>query len=380
MSSVLRIFTTSSSDYHFSFIKKHKWNNDNAGKILAEQCVDKKYDSVVEVVVDNFPNSTDVIYDLLLNCNDDIFFFIEYSLHELHDSILTLIKQKASTTNIFFCCHYEPYTISSFEYLKKEIYTELPDLKNIWFISCNLKVNELTTTPTNLNVAAFDFFSGYFVYGIKECLVPLAGQSILPKKDFLCLNLKPRPNRKFFIDLLHKHEVYENGYISFGGNTLEGTKFDKEARRSLGANQIVIPTFFDISPWVNNVYFEVVMDDVYSFNKHSNDENYIYMSEKVYRTIYNKLPMMVYGKPEYLKYLQALGFKTYNNFFDETYDVIEDWRSRGRMIADQVKRFCQKPDTEKQQWFEQAKEIAEFNYNHLLKDENLCRLFLNKIV
>jgi hypothetical protein len=122
------------------------------------------------------------------------------------------------------------------------------------------------------------------------------------------------------------------------------------------------------------------MEEVHFSNKFSEDEEFLLFSEKIYRSIQHKLPFMVYSKKDYLKYLQALGFRTFNNLFDESYDDIEDWQLRGRMIAKQVNHFCQLTDTQKNQWAEQAREITEFNYNHLLKEENLCRLFLNRVV
>ena len=85
---------------------------------------------------------------------------------------------------------------------------------------------------------------------------------------------------------------------------------------------------------------------------------------------------MVYGKYNYLNYFKSLGFKTYDMMFDESYDLLTDWRSRGRYIAKQVANFCQKTTNEKEELYKQAMITAEYNYQHLLKDENISRLFL----
>jgi hypothetical protein len=375
----LSIFSTTHAAYQFSSIKKHKWPEQSVGKILAEQCTGESYDSVEEYVYENFSDSVEAILDKLQSATN-IFFFIDFMMTQIPEKVIGVLREKIKTNKIFFCCHFEPFTVLSFEYLTNHILSKDIDFDKCWFISANARVFDTVNKPVNLNVGFFDFFSGYHVYGCRDIKASLPNTDVISKKDFLCLNLKPRPARKFFIDLLKDYNVYENGYISYGGKTIEGTVLDQNTLVSYGNAHVILPSFFDISNWTKNVYFEIVMDEVHFSNKFSEDEEFIVFSEKIYRTIHHKLPFMVYSKVDYLKYLRALGFQTFDKLFDESYDDIADWQLRGKMIANQVKRFCQKTDIEKNQWVDQAKEIAEFNYNHLLKDENLCRLFLNRVV
>ncbi len=375
----LSIFSTTHAAYQFSSIKKHKWTGQSVGKILAEQCTGESYDGVEEYVYENFSDNIEEILDKIQSATN-VFFFIDFMITQLPEKVLDVLREKVKTNKIFFCCHYEPFTVLSFDYLTKHILSKDIDSDKCWFISANARVFDTANKPYNLNVAFIDFFSGYHVYGCRDVNVVSSNPDLISKKDYLCLNLKSRPARKFFIDLLTQYNVYKNGYISYGGRTIEGKVLDRETLVSYGNDQVLLPSFFDISSWTKNVCFEIVMEEVNFSNKFSKDEEFVLLSEKIYRAIQHKLPFMVYSKVDYLKYLRALGFQTFDKLFDESYDDIEDWQLRGRMIANQVKRFCQKTDTEKNQWVEQAKEITEFNYNHLLKDENLCRLFLNRVV
>ena len=368
----LRVFSSKDSAYHFAPIKKHKWPGLKISKILAEQCAGIQYTDVQEFTFKNLHAQADFI--LSESRGHDLFFFIEYNLNEVPGDAIS--QALAAGYRVFICAYFEPFTVKSFE----ELNNSLPPgttAGNCWFISANTRVFD-TSKPKDLNVAYFDFFSGYHVYGSREYTQPAVGDP-LPKKDFLCLTLRPRPARKYFLDLLKSHNIYDLGYTSEGGTTIEGANLTAE-QMTAAANASCPPAFNNLSKWSNSVYFEIVMEDVNFSVPGTHDENFILISEKIYRTILNKLPFIIYGKPDYLKYLRALGFKTYSDLFDESYDDVEDWQLRGRIIAKQVKSFCLKTESEKDILRNRVQEVVDFNYQHLLNDNNLCRLFTERLV
>ena len=46
----------------------------------------------------------------------------------------------------------------------------------------------------------------------------------------------------------------------------------------------------------------------------------LFLSEKIAKGLYSKQPFIVFGNPGTLSYLKKLGFKTFNRWFDESYD------------------------------------------------------------
>lgn len=53
--------------------------------------------------------------------------------------------------------------------------------------------------------------------------------------------------------------------------------------------------------------------------------NTFYLTEKISRSLMTRTPFLVYGPPEYLKNLKRLGFKTFDDFWDEGYDKFDGW-------------------------------------------------------
>ena len=63
-------------------------------------------------------------------------------------------------------------------------------------------------------------------------------------------------------------------------------------------------------------------------------------------------PFIMYGQPRSLEYLKTLGFKTFPNIFDESYDTITDTNKRQEKIIEQIQKM---PTA-------QCKEIVQHNF------------------
>lgn len=59
---------------------------------------------------------------------------------------------------------------------------------------------------------------------------------------------------------------------------------------------------------------------------------WVNLSEKILYAIKSRKPFLLYAAPQSLKTLQDLGFKTFDQWWDETYDVITDTQSRIQKI------------------------------------------------
>lgn len=60
------------------------------------------------------------------------------------------------------------------------------------------------------------------------------------------------------------------------------------------------------------------------------------VSEKIFKPMLGQQPFIVYGSVDTLKYLHREGFVTYDNLFDESYDVILDNKERFRQVTQLV--------------------------------------------
>ena len=95
-------------------------------------------------------------------------------------------------------------------------------------------------------------------------------------------------------------------------------------------------------------------------------QNELFLSEKILKPILNYQPFIVLGPYNYLKELKRLGFKTFSDFWDESYDNIEDMKERYDKTMDVVKELNSKTIEELNLIYNQAKDICIFNRNHFL--------------
>jgi GTPase SAR1 family protein len=64
-----------------------------------------------------------------------------------------------------------------------------------------------------------------------------------------------------------------------------------------------------------------------------------FISEKIWKPLYQFHPFIVVGRPHLLNYLREIGFKTFDWLIDETYDTIEDNDLRMEAIIKEIKKL-----------------------------------------
>ena len=90
-----------------------------------------------------------------------------------------------------------------------------------------------------------------------------------------------------------------------------------------------------------------------------------FITEKVYKAIACEKPFLVFATPFMLQDLQLMGFKTFNNFIDESYDKEEDNNKRIELLVNEITRICNLPEHEYRRLVENCKTIAQENLNIL---------------
>ena len=93
--------------------------------------------------------------------------------------------------------------------------------------------------------------------------------------------------------------------------------------------------------------------------------NEYYISEKTVKPIGHNHPFIVYGSVGTLKHLRKMGFKTFEPYIDESYDLERNPERRFEMIMSQVRILCDLSDSEKLEWMESVKPIVEYNRKNL---------------
>ena len=184
------------------------------------------------------------------------------------------------------------------------------------------------------------------------------------KYDFLYLNKQPRAHRKKLYN-----KLFDNGILE---NSLHTNWPDRK-----------LPAEYEL-PWAQD-YPEYGMDqDIYekpyndtacSIVSETNDNDYeVFMTEKIWKPIIAQQFFVVHGNYLYLQKLRDMGFRTFNNYFEEAYDLDRDPNVRINTIVDVCDRLRDAPW---QDMYLQSKALRQYNFDHFF-NANKLSLEINK--
>ncbi len=184
------------------------------------------------------------------------------------------------------------------------------------------------------------------------------------KYDFLYLNKYPRSHRTKLY-----HKLYDKGILHNSLYTLWPSK--------------KLPVEYEL-PWAKEYPFRGMDQDIYekpyndtacSIVSETNDNDHeVFMTEKIWKPIIAQQFFVVHGNYLYLQKLKEMGFKTFNNYFEEAYDLDRDPNIRIDTIVDVCDRLRDAPW---QDMYLQSQALRKYNFNHFFNREKLS-LEINK--
>lgn len=217
------------------------------------------------------------------------------------------------------------------------------------------------------------------------------------EKKYICLNRSWRLHRPLFVSLLAINDLLKDGYVSLIENDRENwsTKFDslvsdfpcyseflnenEEKIRSLTPltvdreNLEINPDWHDpsMSHIYNTSYFSVACETNF---KHSDTR---FLTEKTYKTIVHRHPLILLSVPKSLVYLREKGYKTFHPYINESYDNELDDQKRLSMVLQETKRLCSLTGKDLEEFLAETKKICTFNYNLLINKTSFHRLLVD---
>lgn len=233
----------------------------------------------------------------------------------------------------------------------------------------NIRARELLTTPEH-----------------REAVRDRAGAK---PYDFLFLNGRLRPHRKYIIDGLRARGLLDRALwtnlcsrvempwssalhtgklepIRLLPPEYEIDRAKKNLKPSLYTDGgFVKHKLFDNS-WgdaeVNpraytDTHFSLVTETIY-------DYPYTFRTEKIWKPVLMAHPFIVASNTGYYRSLHDAGFKTFNNLIDESFDSIENPESRAQRIIDVVNDIC---STGAREFALAAEAVCKYNQQHLIE-------------
>ena len=121
--------------------------------------------------------------------------------------------------------------------------------------------------------------------------------------------------------------------------------------------------------FILNAGVNIVSDTIFDYPRK-------FITEKIFQAILYNRPFIYIGPSGTLEYLRSKGFKTFDNIFDESYDLIEDPNQRLEAIMNLVKNISAYPIGDIKQMITKATDTILHNHNNIVS----LRKNLNKQV
>ena len=170
----------------------------------------------------------------------------------------------------------------------------------------------------------------------------------------------PNPLDNHFLCFIGRQELYRTKFNKF----FLDNKLDKISKYSYN-NMSEMYAKADLlleSEW-NSCFCNIIFDTFFEYDIYP----YHHFNEKIAKPMLSKMPFIIYGVPHQLKILKELGFKTFHEYWDESYDDIIDTDDRFNKLNDLVMSISRKSKPEIRNMYDGMQEILNHN-NKLIKE------------
>jgi hypothetical protein len=114
--------------------------------------------------------------------------------------------------------------------------------------------------------------------------------------------------------------------------------------------------------WYLETYINLVTETFFGRN--------VFLSEKIFKPLSNLQPFIVLGDYGTIAELKRLGFKTFEPFIDESYDLEINPKIRIQKIEKEIEKLKNKSIEEIHDWYYSIKDILLHNQKHMYSFEN----------
>lgn len=253
------------------------------------------------------------------------------------DSLLDLYGDK--TDKIYWIDNLEVYNIDNYWY---DTFLHINVLRK-WVEENNLQDRFIYCTNNAIgNYKVFNHrpITTFLGYQNRVEQYPPTGRWF--EKHFLYLNRKPRVHRLKFFEKMLKGDVLDDCFFSIRAfkpaeNTLAWNT-DLENWKTISPSNLE-GTVYDIAPYYFTKSFcNLVIETTFNTNYEYYGDS-VFITEKTDKAIRFGQPFIILGQPNFLKELKSLGFKTFDKWWDESYDKVLNDDDRMECVFKLVKEI-----------------------------------------
>ena len=236
--------------------------------------------------------------------------------------------------------------------------------------------------------AAADWYRGY-----QYCAELIDPSKRTIQKKYITFNRitgGARAYRSFLVAELAKHNLLDQGYVSYSDVCPEHGHYEQQilctvGERNVSADYVIraryaldrikYPLRIDNAGAIPNgsqtlgpirelmtSFLHVVTETCYWDNK-------THLTEKIFKPIVARQPFVLLGCANNLRYLRSYGFKTFDAWWDESYDSIEDPIQRLQAVVKIIDDICAMSNEDLTSMLRAMQHVLDYNYNRFYSQE-----------
>lgn len=195
-------------------------------------------------------------------------------------------------------------------------------------------------------------------------------------KTFSCLNKRIRQHRVWFYNYLYHSGLLDKGLVSMNefqkhGYQWEGRVMSMETIEEISKNLPLLVygkknDELDDNFYINRFNPEICLDSFVSVvsEAHCGDtDQTLFLSEKIFKPIATRHPFMVMGNRWSIKKMKEIGYRTFDEYIDQSYDELPT-HERLQSLIESIRKIDLIEN--KLEWYKQLEDDIEHNYNLLV--------------
>jgi hypothetical protein len=123
------------------------------------------------------------------------------------------------------------------------------------------------------------------------------------------------------------------------------------------------------APWLAKTFINLVTETVF-------DYPYPYLTEKTFNCFWHLSPFIIIGAPNSLTYLKSIGFKTFDQWIDESYDEIKDPELRLMAVFSSIQTISNWSLSHCRDVYNEMLPVLNYNLEHF--KNNFCKDLLEE--
>lgn len=346
-----------------------------------------------------FHNSTQqFIYPVVLYCND---LFEKYETIELNPTLIKCIKNKKAKLVFFYITEgWFGEDISHYNWLDRLSTQYQFDKDDINIITSNLLAEEIYT-GNKFTIIPYNYFTDELFFALinkrdehnlnsfKTKNIQFLNEFKL-EKHFLCFNNLSKLHRLWmFYEFMNNPILKDKSILSLNKNTTSKSFYDivsvtnnKELMEYYKTYDSTTGYSYDTTNW----FADVQTGDSININAHLKtfvnvitetltSPGIVFITEKTYKSIYTCQPFIIVGNTYSLKKLKELGFRTFDMWWDESYDDETNFEIRIQKIVKILEEIASWDLHKCTQIRNEMREVLIHNYNKMLDKSGIIKFY-----